>query len=195
MPANKIALFSGRLVDPWDLKLSDIDIGDIAHALSQINRYGGHTRVAYSVAQHSVVLAQEARRRWGDAEALYLLLHDAEEAYLYDLARPIKKRPELMHYCRACDRASRVIFAKFQVEQFSEERLGELKNLDDEMVAHEAGSLMIVCDDWAEELRSIQQTFYPRIEMWSSQMAEQQYLKLFYNLYHRDISWSQGLDK
>lgn len=188
MPNNKIATFSGALVDPWNLKLSDIHIEDIAHSLSQINRYGGHTRIPYTVAQHSVILAGEAKRRWGIPEALYMLLHDGEEAYLYDLARPIKKRTELMHYCKACDRASRAIFAKFEVNGFTEERLGELKALDDEMVAHEAGSLMLVCDEWAEELRSIVQTFYPRIEMWSSTMAEQQFLKMFHSFYHRDIS-------
>lgn len=186
MPDNKIATFSGRLVNPWSLKLSDIAIEDIAHALSQINRYGGHTRVPYSVAQHSVILAQEAKLRWGSHEALYLLLHDAEETYLNDVPRPVKHRPEFLHYRRACDRASSVIRAKFNLVGFTPERVEEMMDLDNEMVAHEAGSFMIVHDKWAVELRSIVQTFWPHFELQSSQMAEQYFLKAYY-LYHDDL--------
>lgn len=64
-----------------------ICIEDIAHALSQINRYTGHTRYPYSVAQHCVLCARQAP----DEAKLWALLHDACEAYVGDVASPLKR--------------------------------------------------------------------------------------------------------
>lgn len=64
----------------------DIQLSDIAHALSQICRFGGHTRCHYSVAQHSVLASLAGKRRF----ALRLLLHDAPETYMGDLVSPLK---------------------------------------------------------------------------------------------------------
>src|SRR5690606_5290032 len=73
--------FTGRAVYPLDLRPDDIDIQDIAHALSMQCRYAGHTRQFYSVAEHSVHVARWCRQ-YGPAAALEGLLHDATEAYL-----------------------------------------------------------------------------------------------------------------
>ncbi len=81
-----IQTFSGRQFFPLRPLLSSIHIEDIAHALSNICRFTGHCREFYSVAQHSVLCSRELPnplRLWG-------LLHDASEAYLCDLAKPIK---------------------------------------------------------------------------------------------------------
>jgi 5'-deoxynucleotidase YfbR-like HD superfamily hydrolase len=70
-------------------ELSEISIDDIAVALSRIHRFGGHTRPDvpfYSVAQHSVIVSQCVPT----AEAPAALLHDAAEAYLGDVIRPVK---------------------------------------------------------------------------------------------------------
>ncbi len=72
---------------PADPRPSDIDIRDIAHHLSLLNRFGGATTHAYSVAQHSVHVSHACRRE----HAMLGLLHDATEAYLQDLIRAVKR--------------------------------------------------------------------------------------------------------
>jgi len=70
-----------------------IDLDDIAVSLSRICRYAGHGNRFYSVAEHCVLLARYAREAYDVPElALALLMHDATEAYMMDLPRPVKYR-------------------------------------------------------------------------------------------------------
>ena len=70
---------------------ADVRVGDIATVLSKICRYTGHTTGFWSVADHSVEVAHRLEALGlGPTVALQGLLHDASEAYLVDLARPIK---------------------------------------------------------------------------------------------------------
>jgi uncharacterized protein len=71
---------------PHDPRPEDVDIRDIAHALSLMCRFGGHSRCFYSVAEHSIRVAALCSQK----NKLAALLHDAAEAYLVDLPRPIK---------------------------------------------------------------------------------------------------------
>lgn len=69
----------------------EIDIRDIAHALSNQCRFTGHVRKFYSVAQHSIVVFHLVRELGGTkADMRLALLHDASEAYLADMAAPFK---------------------------------------------------------------------------------------------------------
>lgn len=70
---------------------ADVVLEDLAHALSNLCRFNGHARVFYSVAQHSILVAHHLGR-FGDVEVERAgLLHDAAEAYLGDVTRPLKR--------------------------------------------------------------------------------------------------------
>lgn len=83
-----IRTFTGRYVNPCKPDGSDICIEDIAHALSMQPRFGGHLPVFYSVAQHCV----EVMRSVSSEIRMGALLHDASEAYLIDVPRPVKEQ-------------------------------------------------------------------------------------------------------
>lgn len=71
---------------------ADIVVSDIASALSKVCRFGGHVKKFYSVAQHCVVGAELLLQHgYSKAEAFQFLMHDASEAYLVDMPRPIKR--------------------------------------------------------------------------------------------------------
>ena len=77
--------FAAPLVEPEHL------YSEIAHALAQVNRYAGQTATPFSVAQHSVLMAEACEDETGDPTmAAWCLLHDAHEAYLGDTPSPAK---------------------------------------------------------------------------------------------------------
>jgi uncharacterized protein len=83
--------YTNRKFYPLDPRPEDICIEDIAHGLSHVCRFAGHTTKFYSVAQHSVLVAQLCPAE----DKLWGLLHDASEAYVGDMVRPLKlKMPE-----------------------------------------------------------------------------------------------------
>lgn len=87
-----IQLSSGKYFDLLRPELAEFTIHDIAAALSKLCRFTGHTREFYSVAQHSVLVSQEAPEEL----KMNALLHDAAEFVLGDVASPLKSL--LPHY-------------------------------------------------------------------------------------------------
>lgn len=85
-----VETYTGHFVDLRDPDPQSIDPGDITHALSLLCRYGGHVRNFYSVAEHSVLVADLLDRQGHENLVLAGLLHDAAEAYLGDITRPLK---------------------------------------------------------------------------------------------------------
>jgi uncharacterized protein len=87
-----IQTYTGRAFHFADFRSDDICIEDIAHALSMECRYGGHCAWHYSVAQHSVHVYDALVDFNLDDETLRQgLLHDAPEAYIKDIPRPLKE--------------------------------------------------------------------------------------------------------
>lgn len=92
-----ITTYTGKHFDPIQPEPGLFDLTDISHALSLLCRGNGHMKHFYSVAQHSIACAEEAKARGYSARVqLGCLLHDASEAYLSDVTRPVKKRPGLL---------------------------------------------------------------------------------------------------
>ena len=78
---------SGLHFDYHDIMRNEVKIEDIAHALSHLCRFGGHVLRFYSVAQHSVIVSHLVPPE----HALGALLHDATEAFVQDVVRPVKR--------------------------------------------------------------------------------------------------------
>jgi hypothetical protein len=83
-----IQTYTGKKFYPLDPHPEDVDIKDIAHALSLTCRYNGHSRVFYSVAEHSIRMALEESFPGSE---IWRLLHDSAEAYISDVPRPVKQ--------------------------------------------------------------------------------------------------------
>lgn len=118
---TRIRTFTGGLFWPLDPRPEDVSIYDIAGALAQKTRYGGHTSYEgsrprhYSVAEHSVRLCD-----WFPADRpdlkLAALMHDSGEAYLPDICSPIKRAPEFAWFKAIEERVERAIVARFGIE-------------------------------------------------------------------------------
>lgn len=117
IPAHLIPLAHGGYVDPRNIKARDVRLEDVAHALSNLCRFTGHTRTFYSVAEHSVRVAACLRDEGADPlTQLWGLLHDATEAYVSDLPRPIKNLPGIQEaYAAAEDRALVAVAVAFHL--------------------------------------------------------------------------------
>lgn len=109
-----ILTFTGRVVNPMDLTEDDIDIEDIAHHLSCINRWCGALREPISVAQHCVHVSWLLKDTGFELDGL---LHDASEAYLGDVTKWVKRHPSMEFYREAEKRATSVIARKFGIKE------------------------------------------------------------------------------
>lgn len=136
---GRIATFTGGQIAPLSPDPADVDILDIAHALSNQCRFTGHTRTFYSVAQHSVNVSMLC----SDRLALWGLLHDATEAYLSDIARPIKRFAGEFGaaYTAVEDGLMAAIIARWGLDNILP-MPDEVKEADNIMLANEIRSLM-----------------------------------------------------
>lgn len=106
----------GQKFHPLDPKPEEIHFVDIATALSNICRYGGHVKRFYSVAEHSYLVSLRVEELGGDLyEQKWALLHDASEAYLGDIVRPLKYQPLFAEYLKYEKRLQAMIVGKFDL--------------------------------------------------------------------------------
>ena len=134
-PGPYLQTVSGRWVNPFDPDPEQLDAGDIARALANQCRFGGHSRVFYSVAQHSVIVSELVEQRGGDAEDVFAaLMHDASEAYLGDMPHPIKHRSPLGAAFKAAEgHLEEVIRERFAIKP----DVPEIKRADRALLATE----------------------------------------------------------
>lgn len=164
--------YTGRAYWPMSPNAADVHLADIAHALSMLCRYGGHTRRFYSVAEHSVLVSMVVPSEF----ALQGLMHDATEAYVSDVIRPLKQN--LSNYA--------------EIEQLNwlaiAERFGlpftlapEVKHADNAVLLAERDALLDtppIAWDWARDLKPARVP----IKGYTPTVAEFAFLKRFEQL-------------
>lgn len=137
--------FTGERFWPLDPKPWDFHLGDIAHHLSMTCRYGGAVQRFYSVAEHSVLVSLFVAPEY----AKEALLHDASEAYVGDLIRPLKHQPELKAFRDAEDRIYPMVMTAFKVESTPESRAA-ISEVDDRIIVDETQALMRCPEKYAD---------------------------------------------
>lgn len=158
----------------------DLRIEDIAHALSLMTRANGHFPEFYSVGQHCVACCEEAMARgYSTRLSLACLLHDAAEAYLADVTRPVKAH--MPDFQEIEERLLSVIYEHFLGSTLSDEEEACVKDVDDTLLYHEFLHYM------GEELRKPQGNLCstPVFETVPFGDVEEAYLRLFRKLKNR----------
>ena len=131
-----ISTISHIRFDPASPSRDDLNIEDIAHALSLITRANGHFDCFYSVARHCINCAKEAKSRGYTARVqLLCLLHDAAEAYIGDMTRPLKKKMPV--FSEIEKKYQDIIFPAFVSEALTEADFEKAKSVDDCLLYHE----------------------------------------------------------
>lgn len=171
----KIQVHSGMLVPVLEPRPDHILIADIAHALSNLCRFNGHARAFYSVAQHSVLVS----RAVPPEDALWGLLHDAAEAYIGDVTRPLKLWLE--HVAPGAlsgveRRLQQAIAARFGLP---DRMPASVKHADDVLLATEKRDVLAVSDvPWV----ALPEPLSDRIRPMSPVEAEVDFLTRFFQL-------------
>lgn len=161
---------TGRQFWPMDPRPDEVFIEDIAHALSNLCRYGGHALRFYSVAEHCVLLSRVAEPQF----KLWALLHDASEAYLVDVPRPIK--PFLYGYDAAESKIMRAVEERFNLHLGMPECV---KQLDRAILTDERQQVMAPAPvPWSTDGEPLGVEVY----CWPPHRAKWFFLSAFYDL-------------
>jgi hypothetical protein len=167
----------GRQFWPIAPEPGDVHLDDIAHALSMLCRFGGHCLRFYSVAEHSVLLASAVAPQY----RLWALLHDASEAYLVDVPRPLK--PFLGGYREAEEKILAVVAERFGL---SPEMPGPVKEADRAILMDEAAQNMAPPPaEWSTRLAPLGVT----LQYWSPAQAKAEFLN------RAEVLMSQGASR
>ena len=152
----------------------EICIEDIAQALSMNCRFSGHVSKFYSVAEHCCIIADLVEQADKDKrEVLSALLHDASEAYICDIPRPIK--PHLNNYFEMELKIEKVIQSKYDITAKTE----LIDYYDYHICGEEARQLFLHTPDWVKEFDRLENV---KIHAWSPQIAKEEFLKRFNRL-------------
>ena len=172
-----IVTYIGRKVYPLDPDPDTICIEDIAHALSNKCRFGGHTRCFYSVAQHSIIVSIHA------PFPLHGLLHDAAEAYLCDLASTIK--PAFSEFKHAEFILMEAIYARFDLPDLLPNDKVILKALDLAALRLEWEALINNPENHSigVDLSHVPRLSFQLAGFWNPIEAERVFLKRFHELH------------
>lgn len=139
--ADYITTYTGLHFYPLKPEEDKIIIEDIAHSLSLLCRGNGHVKNFFSVGQHCINCALEAKARgYSNRICMACLIHDASEAYLSDVPRPFKKT--LPSYEILEEKFLSLIYRKFLGSDLSEEEKRIVKEIDDDMLYFDLSILL-----------------------------------------------------
>lgn len=157
-----IATYSGTKFFITDPHPDDVKIEDIAHALSLICRYGGHCREFYSVAQHSLLVHEVVGKQFPGDHLLQLhaLIHDATEAYLGDMVRPLKRSMD--DYRRLEEHTEWVICQAFKIPTMTLAQRDIVKYADNVLLMTERRDLVNHCGhNWTNRAIPMEEIIEP----------------------------------
>ena len=181
-----IETFTGKKFYPLEPDKDLIDIEDIAHALSFICRFNGHAPIFYSVAEHSLYCLYIARELNLDKiTQLQCLMHDASEAYISDIPRPIKKY--LPKYKDYENKLLDFIFEKYKIPK---KMPAIVKEIDTRMLKTECVQLFKPKNNWA----SLDEIKEYSIKLKPIKNSKKLFLKEFFSLSNK-ITYSDINDK
>lgn len=168
-----INTFSGKQIDIENPDPDSILIEDIAHALSFICRGCGQVKTFFPVARHCVYCALEAQARGFSREVvLACLLHDASEAYMMDLPKPIKDEL-LPQYREYENRLLDCIYHKFLGRSLTSEEAEQVDLIDHVLLAYDLKYLLNVDTELPQKHIDIDYSFEPL------EASREKYLQLF----------------
>lgn len=169
-----ITTYTGKHFDPLNPDMTLVDIRDIAHALSLTCRGNGHVKTFFSVGQHCINAAKEAAARgYSRRVILACLVHDASEAYMSDVPKPLKSSmPEYIH---TEDHLLEQIYEKFLGSPLGSEEEQLVKKIDKDLLYYDLLELLNEpTDGQAPELMiDLDYTFVP------FEQVEQTFLEVF----------------
>lgn len=144
-PGPVIETYTGGRFRPFDPRPGEVRLLDIAAGLAHTCRFGGHCRQFYSVAQHSLHVSREF-----DTPRLQLLalLHDAGEAYVGDIPRPVKAELGRIESVEATIREA--VWTGLGVDPPTDGEWERVMAADDRLLAYEANRLL-ADGSWAAE--------------------------------------------
>ena len=156
-----INTFSGKQIDIENPNPDNILIEDIAHALSFICRGCGQVQFFFPVARHCVYCALEAKARgFSDEVVLACLLHDASEAYMMDLPKPLKD--ELFPQYRTYENAFlNCIYRKFLGRPLTAEEAEQVDIIDHVLLQYDLKYLLNVDTELPEIHIALNYAFEP----------------------------------
>jgi hypothetical protein len=162
---------TGKAFWPLDPRPEEVDIVDIASALSKICRYGGHCERFYSVAEHSVHVAYAVAPQL----RLKALLHDAPEAYLGDVIRPLKRF--LINYDKYEQRVADAIATHFGLDNLSDL---SIKEADGNIILDEHDQAMRRGPAWTNPEWGVgREPLGVDLEFWKPDVAKERFTEAF----------------
>lgn len=167
-----ISTYTGKKFYPFDPRPEDIFIEDIAHSLSLVNRYNGHSLHALSVAQHSVLVSNKCSKK----NKLWGLAHDFAESYCQDINSLTKRAKAFAFYRKMEAKIQKAICKRFGLPI---EEPDEVRKVDKRILYTEAKVLIKSYSEWNITAKPYKDVV---IAKWTPERAEEELLTAFYAL-------------